>query len=68
MTEKSCQIISEHRRWTRDLDLGVRASIGPGVKGGFSPKKAPSPVPRGSELLSLGHTTQVLRVLKTTLL
>lgn len=50
------------------MDLGVRASIGPGVKGGFSPKKAPSSVPRGSELLSLGHTTQVLRVLKTTLL
>lgn len=68
MTEKSCQIISEHGGWTCDLGLGVRASMGPGVKGGFSPKKDPSRVPKGSELLSLGHTTQVLRVLKITLL
>lgn len=39
---------------------------GLGVKGGFNPEKAHSPVPRGCELLSLGHTTQVLRLLKTT--
>lgn len=40
--------------------------MGLGVKGGFSPEKAHGPVPRDCELLSLGHTILVLRVLHTT--
>lgn len=41
------------------------AATGPGAKVGFGPEKAHDPVPRGYELLSLGQTTQVLRVSET---
>ena len=39
--------------------------MGPGAQVGFGPEKAHDPVPRGYELLSLGQTTQVLRVSET---
>lgn len=39
--------------------------MGPGAKVGFGPEKAHGPVPRVYEFLSLGQTTQVLRVFET---
>lgn len=48
------------------MGLGVRTDRELRVKGDFSPEKAHSPVPTAGELLSLGHTTQVLSILKST--